>query len=77
MRSPQLADPAICHIGFFLLRIIVPVSSAAINSSVALKRPERSFGGTTDSRASSFIEESSHYEKRKNNTAVGIILLDW
>ena len=59
MRSPQLADPAICHSGFFLLGIIVPFSSAAINSSVALKRPERSFGGTTDSRASSFIEGST------------------
>ena len=59
MRSSQLADPAICHINFFLLRIIVAVSSATINSSVALKRPERSFGGTKDSKASSFIEGSA------------------
>ena len=51
--------PLICHAEVFLLRITEPVCREAISSSVALKRPDRSFGGTTDSRASSFIEGSA------------------
>jgi len=37
----------------------VAARSDAISLSVALKRPERSFGGATDSRASSFTEGSA------------------
>ena len=59
MRSPRRADSVICYRRFFLLCIKVRVSSTAINSSVALKRPERSLGGTTDSSASSFTEGST------------------
>ena len=42
------------HFEGSLLCIRVAVFSDAISLSVALKRPERSFGGTTSSRASSF-----------------------
>jgi len=42
------------HFDGFLVDIKVAASSHAINLSEALKRPERSFGGTTDSKASSF-----------------------
>ena len=50
--------PPTGHLDHFLLRITIPVRNSAISLSVALKRPERSFGATTDSRASSFIEGS-------------------
>ena len=56
-RSPQA--PPINHVDIFLLRITGEAFKEAINLSVALKRPDRSFGGTTDSRASSFIEGSA------------------
>src|SRR5208283_5574604 len=65
MQSPSLCGarfpqaPLICHFVFILLRITEPFCREAISSSVALKRPDRSFGGTTDSRASSFIEGSA------------------
>jgi len=44
------------HFDCFLVDIKVAASSHAINLSEALKRPERSFGGTTDSKASSFTD---------------------
>ena len=59
MRSPLFVSPATYHIDIFLLRIREPARSEAISLSVALKRPERSFGATTDSRASSFTEGSA------------------
>src|SRR5207249_8505254 len=43
----------------FSLRIKEPARNEAISLSVALKRPDRSFGGTTDSRASSFTVGSA------------------
>jgi len=49
----QHAGP-VDHFEGFLVDIKVAVASHAINLSVALKRPERSFGGTTDSKVSSF-----------------------
>jgi hypothetical protein len=52
-RAPLTRYPAI-----FLLRIKVPACSEAINSSVALKRPDRSFGATMDAKASSLTEGS-------------------
>ena len=65
MRSPFLCGarfsqaPSRCHVDVFLLRITEPACREAINSSVALKRPDRSFGGTTDTSVSSFIEGSA------------------
>ena len=65
MQSPSLCGarfsqaPPNGHVDVFLLRIIEPACREAISSSVALKRPDRSFGGTTDSRASNFIEGSA------------------
>ena len=59
MRSPLVASPPAYYIDAILLRIRVPAFSEAISLSVALKRPERSFGGTIESRASSFIEGSA------------------
>ena len=51
--------PPVSHFEGFLLGIKgLPVASA-ISLSVALKRPERSFGGTADSRASSFTDGSA------------------
>ena len=41
------------------VRITVRVLSEAMSWSVALKRPERSFGAMTDSSASSFTEGSA------------------
>src|SRR5215469_1340359 len=49
----------ISHFEGFLLGIKVAASSHAINLSEALKGPERSFGGTTDSKASSFTAGST------------------
>src|SRR6266704_2818804 len=43
----------------FWLRIKEPARNEAISLSVALKRPDRSFGGTSDSRASSFTVGSA------------------
>ena len=51
--------PPTCHVDVFLLRIKEPACNEAMSLSVALKRPDRSFGGTTDSRASSFTEGSA------------------
>jgi hypothetical protein len=47
------------HFDGFLVDIKVAASSHAINLSEALKRPERSFGRTTDSKASSFTAGST------------------
>jgi DNA replication protein DnaC len=54
MRTPRTMDAARCYFGVFLLRIIGAAFSRAISLSVALKRPVRSFGAITDSKASSF-----------------------
>ncbi len=51
--------PPTCHVDAFLLCITEPACREAISSSVALNRPDRNFGGTTDSRASSLIEGSA------------------
>jgi hypothetical protein len=59
MRSLLFAGPANSHVDVFSLRITEPVRRDAISSSVALKRPDLRFGGTTDSRASSFIAGSA------------------
>jgi len=54
MRTPQSLDASFCHVVVFLLRIMGVAFSRAINLSVALKRPVRSFGAIADSNASSF-----------------------
>ena len=51
--------PPVSHFEDFLLGIKGADRSNAISLSVTLKRPERSFGGTTDSRASSFTDGST------------------
>jgi hypothetical protein len=51
-RSLSPACSPVNHFGGFLVGIKVAARSDAISLSVALKRPERSFGGTADSRAS-------------------------
>ena len=52
MRSPLSRTPASGHDDVFLLRIKEPARKDAISLSVALKRPDRSFGATADSRTS-------------------------
>ena len=47
------------HFDGFLVDTKVATSSHAINLSEALQHPERSFGGTTDSKASSFTAGST------------------
>ena len=54
MRSRRSLDTARCHLAGFTLRIITAVFSRSSSLSVALKRPVRSFGAITDSKASSF-----------------------
>src|ERR1700745_170093 len=51
--------PPRSHFQGFLLRISVAFLSDAISLSEALKRPERSFGGTTASMASSLSDGST------------------
>ena len=51
--------PRVGQVEAFLLRIIGAAISEAISLSVALKRPDRSFGAMTDSRASSFTVGSA------------------
>ncbi len=46
------------------LRTKEPLLSEAFSLSVALKPPDRSFGATTDSRASSFTAGSAHNTSR-------------
>src|SRR6266568_4240230 len=59
MRGPIFETPLVGHFGTVPLRIKERDVSDAISLSVALKRPERSFGGITDSRASSFTDGSA------------------
>ena len=59
MRTPRSMDGARGHVAVFLLRILGAAFSISISLSVALKRPVRSFGAITDSRASSFTEGSA------------------
>ena len=54
MQSPLSRTPPARHLGAFSLRIKEPARNDAISLSVALKRPDRSFGAIADSRASSF-----------------------
>lgn len=51
--------PLMNHFCFPFLCITLGVFSMAINFSVALKRPERSFGAVTDSNVSSFTVVST------------------
>ncbi len=59
MRTPRSMEGARGHVAVFLLRILGAAFSISISLSVALKRPVRSFGAITDSRASSFTEGSA------------------
>ena len=59
MRSPLLQTPPADHFDVLSLCIKEPARNDAISLSVALKRPERSFGGMIDSRASSFTVGSA------------------
>ena len=68
--SPFSAQP-VSHFEGFLLRIIVAPCSDAISLSVALKRPERSLGGTTDSRTSSITKASARVYIKSAAPVVG------
>src|SRR5215472_5808649 len=57
--APSSETPLVGYFGSVLLRIKEPDVSDAINLSVALKRPERSVGGITDSSASNFTDGST------------------
>jgi len=59
MRTPRLVEGARRHFAVFLLRILGAAFNISISLSVALKRPVRSFGAITDSRASSFTDGSA------------------
>jgi hypothetical protein len=59
MRSPLLASPAPRYFVVFLPRTKEPACREAISSSVALKRPDRSFGATMASKASSLTDGSA------------------
>ncbi len=59
MRTPRLMEGARRHFAVCLLRILGAAFNIAISLSVALKRPVRSFGAITDSRASSFTDGSA------------------
>src|SRR5215831_1532656 len=65
MQSPFLCGvrssqaPPMAQVDTFSLRIKAPARSEAMSLSVALKRPDRSFGGTMDSRASNFTAGSA------------------
>jgi len=59
MRTPRLMEGARRHFAVFLLRILGAAFNISISLSVALKRPVRSFGAITDSRASSFTDGSA------------------
>jgi hypothetical protein len=59
MRTPRSMESARRHFVVFLLRILGAAFSISISLSVALKRPVRSFGAITDSRASSFTDGSA------------------
>src|SRR2546428_13573449 len=57
--APEYEAPPASHLEGFVLRITEPAVSEAISLSVALKRPDRSFGAIIASRASSFAEGSA------------------
>ena len=59
MRTPRSLEGPRRHVAVFLLRILGAAFSISISLSVALKRPVRSFGAITDSRASSFTDGSA------------------
>ncbi len=59
MRSPRSMERPGRHFTVFLLRILGAAFNISISLSVALKRPVRSFGAITDSRASSFTDGSA------------------
>jgi len=59
MRTPRSLERPRRHFAVFLLRILGAAFSISISLSVALKRPVRSFGAITDSRASSFTDGSA------------------
>ena len=59
MQSVAFQPASVSHFLGFLPRITESALSDAISLSVVLKRPERSFGGSTDSSASSFTEGST------------------
>jgi DNA replication protein DnaC len=59
MRTPRLMEGARRHFAVFVLRIFGAAFNISISLSVALKRPVRSFGAITDSRASSFTDGSA------------------
>ena len=59
MRTPRLGEGARRHFAAFLLRILGAAFNISISLSVALKRPVRSFGAITDSRASSLTDGSA------------------
>jgi DNA replication protein DnaC len=59
MRTPRSMESAGRHCVVFWLRILGAAFSISISLSVALKRPVRSFGAITDSRASSFTDGSA------------------
>ena len=59
MRTPRSMEDARRHFAVFLLRILGAAFNISISLSVALKRPVRSFGAITDSRASSFTDGSA------------------
>ena len=59
MRTPRSMEGARGHVAVVLLRIVGAAFNISISLSVALKRPVRSFGAITDSRASSFTDGSA------------------
>jgi len=59
MRTPRSMEGPRRHCVVFLLRILGAAFNISISLSVALKRPVRSFGAITDSRASSFTDGSA------------------
>jgi len=59
MRTPRSMERPRLHFAVFLLRILGAAFNISISLSVALKRPVRSFGAITDSRASSFTDGSA------------------
>jgi REP element-mobilizing transposase RayT len=59
MRSPLARTPLASYADAFELRIKERVVKDAISLSVALKRPDRSLGATTDSSDSSFTVGSA------------------
>ena len=59
VRTPHLMEGARRHFAVFVVRILGAAFNISISLSVALKRPVRSFGAITASRASSFTDGSA------------------